>query len=494
MRSFHAGGLRSFSRGGGRSFAHSLSRGGNRSFAHSFSRGNRSAARSLSRGNRTASRSLSRANRVAGRNVGRNATRNALARNATRTALAHNAARAHIAGNALTSHRFANAGWRRNGAIGNRFLASRWAHAGWYHNWWRNRVVFGWWGPVFWPYAYYDVFASIFWPYAYWPYVYDPFWYYGYPDLYAGIFWPYGYDDFAVPPPIAYGGGGYASGAYAGAPGGPGYATGRAQRYASARASGNPPGGPTPDVRSTTQAAMGRYTEYCGDDSRDIAGVPVDDIQKALDPNDAQRAALDELGNASVQAAQIVKAACPKDVSLTPVGRMDAMQQRVQSMLDAVKVVRPPLENFYNMLSDEQKARFNALGQQNQSQQNQPRTAQAGIEVGSPAKNCTNRAIPDWPTAQIRTSVRPSQAQEASLDALQTAAAKAKDVLQASCPTDMPATPLARISAIEQRLQTILAAVQTVRGPLNDFYGSLSDEQKAQFNTIGRGTRPPKQG
>ena len=37
-----------------------------------------------------------------------------------------------------------------------------------------------------------------------------------------------------------------------------------------------------------------------------------------------------------------------------------------------------------------------------------------------------------------------------------------------------------------QRLQTILAAIETVRGPLNDFYGSLSDKQKTQFNMIGR--------
>ena len=128
---------------------------------------------------------MSRANRLAGRNIGR-AMAKALAAGG---ALARNAVRNHAAGNALMSHRFANAGWHRNGAIGNRFLANRWAHAGWYRNWWRNRVVFGWWGPVFWPYAYYDVFASVFWPYAYWPYVYDPFWYYGYPDLYAGIFW-----------------------------------------------------------------------------------------------------------------------------------------------------------------------------------------------------------------------------------------------------------------------------------------------------------------
>jgi hypothetical protein len=139
------------------------------------------------------------------------------------------------------------------------------------------------------------------------------------------------------------------------------------------------------------------------------------------------------------------------------------------------------------MLSDEQKARFNALGQ---------RQAQAGTpDASSPAKTCSNRAIPDWPTAQIERSVRPTPAQQQSLSSLQTAAAKAKDILEASCPTDEPATPLARVSAIEQRLQTILAAVQTVRGPLEEFYGSLSDEQKAQFNSIGRAVRTPaKQG
>jgi hypothetical protein len=247
------------------------------------------------------------------------------------------------------------------------------------------------------------------------------------------------------------------------------------------------PGGNT--ARSTTQAVMGRYSEYCGADSRDVAGVPVDEIQQALNPTDEQRVALDELGNASVQAAQIVKSSCPTDVSLTPIGRIDAMQQRVQAMLSAVKVVRPALEKFYNMLTDEQKARFNALGQN----QRPPANEGSPVAGNSPAAGCKNRAIPDWPTAQIQRAVHPTGAQQAALDTLQNAAAKSKDILEASCPTEMPATPLGRLSAMEQRLQTISAAVATVRGPLNDFYGSLSDEQKAQFNMIGR-ARPTKTG
>jgi hypothetical protein len=37
--------------------------------------------------------------------------------------------------------------------------------------WWRGGLVLGWFGPLFWPYAYYDLFD-----YVYWPYAYDDFW------------------------------------------------------------------------------------------------------------------------------------------------------------------------------------------------------------------------------------------------------------------------------------------------------------------------------
>jgi LTXXQ motif family protein len=36
------------------------------------------------------------------------------------------------------------------------------------------------------------------------------------------------------------------------------------------------------------------------------------------------------------------------------------------------------------------------------------------------------------------------------------------------------------------RLDTMLTAVKNVRATLDDFYNSLSDEQKAEFNVIGR--------
>ena len=80
-------------------------------------------------------------------------------------------------------------------------------------------------------------------------------------------------------------------------------------------------------------------------------------------PAGAQKDALDRLGTATQKAVATLQAACPNDVPLTPVGRLEAMEKRLAAMLQAAKLVQQPLERFYATLSSEQKARFNALGQ-----------------------------------------------------------------------------------------------------------------------------------
>ena len=91
----------------------------------------------------------------------------------------------------------------------------------------------------------------------------------------------------------------------------------------------------------------------------------------------------------------------------------------------------------------------------------------------------------EWPTAEINQTVRPTDVQRASLEALQNASVKAADMLKSSCAADDALTPPARLAAVGKRLDTMLEAVKTVRSALNDFYGMLNDEQKAQFEAIG---------
>ena len=91
-----------------------------------------------------------------------------------------------------------------------------------------------------------------------------------------------------------------------------------------------------------------------------------------------------------------------------------------------------------------------------------------------------------WPTDRIDRVVRPDDAQRDKLQALQSAASQAADTIKAACPTEVPATPPARLAAVGQRLQAMLRGVETIQPALSDFYNSLSDDQRASFNSMGR--------
>jgi LTXXQ motif family protein len=173
----------------------------------------------------------------------------------------------------------------------------------------------------------------------------------------------------------------------------------------------------------------------------------------------------------------ISNTACPTSVAFTPTGRLAGMQQRIEAMEQAVDVVSGPLDRFYGALTDEQKAKLNSADQA----QAQPNASSRGL-----AQSCSKSAATEWPEARIESAVRPNEEQQAKLKALQSAATQAAEELAAACPSEMPTTPSARLAAVSKRLDVMLQAVKSVRVALDDFYGDLNDEQKAQFNRIGQ--------
>jgi hypothetical protein len=408
-----------------------------------------SAAQQSTRGNRSATRTS--ATNSAGQRTLLNSTGNS-ARNANPNLKSH-AVRSTLNSPAVAGA-LRNRGALRNAGNRARITASA-ATAGWHNGrdggngWWRHgNGGYGWVGPLYWPFAYYDMYN-----YAMWGNGYDDsFWGYGYGDIYAGIFAPYGYDDL----------------------------TGYLPQYAS----NNPGDAGQPAPASGAPApATDQLTQMCGDDSRDIAGLPIDQFQQAIQPTGEQAAALDDLANASVKAAQDIKAACPSDIALTAPSRLAAMQKRIEAMIAAVQTVQPPLEKFYGLLSDEQKAKLTALGNdQRQLQSNTPNDTTGAVSTDCGAAQA---GVMEWPAAEIDQTVRPTDAQRANLTALQNATSQAADLLKTSCATNDPLTPPARLAAVGKRLDTMLQAVKIVNAALNDFYGSLSDEQKARFEAIG---------
>ena len=262
----------------------------------------------------------------------------------------------------------------------------------------RERMVaarhggYGWVGPLFWPFAYHDIYDYAIWGDG------IGFWDYGYPDIYAGMFAPYGYDDLS------------------------GYL---AQRPSGRRHRGTVP-----------------LAQMCGDDSRAIAGLPIDQIARAVQPTEAQFAALDELGNASIAAAQNIRAACPAQVVLTAPGRLAAMQQRIEAMVSAVGAVQPALEKFYGLLDDEQKARFNALAedQRKLAAATAPKTrwqtrVQGSAVQGSLVQGCgaAQPAATAWPASEIEARLHPNDTQRGALQVLQDTSAEAAETLKAAC-------------------------------------------------------------
>jgi hypothetical protein len=329
------------------------------------------------------------------------------------------------------------------------------AREAWQH---RTRAPYiPWFGPVYWPYAYSDIFDYTFWPNAYddgyWPYAYD--------DFLDGIFFPYG-----AP---------YIGDAYSG----PHDTAGLVSSGEGARGSAE-----TATLGKISTAAR----QICEEPGVGVTAWPIQQIVDTLQPTDEQRALLDELKSTAARAADAFRNVCPTAVPMTPVGRLQAMIGRLQATLDAIHIVQPSLEKFYDSLSDEQRARFNALppdlGQQ------QPRTPQTQTQEQTVQQKstCPNAkpGLADLPIDRIDEVVQPTGNQEDALDRLSEATQKAVDALQAACPTSTPLTPVGRLDTMGQRVNAMLTAAKTIQPALEEFYGSLNYEQKARFNVLDR--------
>ncbi len=329
-------------------------------------------------------------------------------------------------------------GWNR--FAGNGGGGGGWGGGGWGGGWggWG-----GWVGPVFWPFLWGDVFSYALWPYSY---AY-PFWSYG-SDL--------GYDYGPYVPRYGYGS---VSNIYGDA------ANGGYRRYA-----------------ARSNQIHTDVTQSCGGFAPGVTSFPIDRIRRAIRPTGDQITALDNLAAASSKASAVLNAACPSEPPLTPLARLNAVQKRLQATITAIEIVRPALASLYDSLSDEQGQRLDAVG-----------SGAAGTGPGaanSLASLCGDQAtnFTKLPVQRIEQVVKPTGQQQSALTELEQVSTKAADELRGSCPTRTAATPVARLDAMTGRLHAMVQALRTLRPSLGTFYASLSDEQKAQFNDLGKQT------
>jgi LTXXQ motif family protein len=228
-----------------------------------------------------------------------------------------------------------------------------------------------------------------------------------------------------------------------------------------------------------TQAVKG-----CGGLAPGVTNLPIEEIRRTVHSTADQEAALDDLSAASSKANDIIKSSCPTAPPLTPVGRLGAAEQRLEAMIRAVQIVRSPLERLYDSLSDEQRRQFNTMGNSAKGER-EPGSAPSGGDLATLCDQQAGEGFANPPVQRIEQVVRPNTQQQNALADLKKASEDAASDLQASCPTQMPQTPVARLDAVATRLKAMADAMKFVRPKLENFYASLSDEQKASFNTMG---------
>ncbi|MDN4986610.1 Spy/CpxP family protein refolding chaperone [Bradyrhizobium arachidis] len=326
------------------------------------------------------------------------------------------------------------------------------ALSGWHggrrpQGWWRHPDgSYGWIGPVFWPFAHDDLTTAIILGDT------TSLSLYGYGDIYAAIFAPY-----AAPELAAY---------------------------------------------TAPQGRRGRRVPSAETvcDSSDTGGLPVDRIAATVQPNEMQRAALDELASAWTTARDTIRASCPAQAPMIAAERLGVMQARLDAMIKATDALTQPLAKFVDLLDDGQKAKLDSLARERQAAlaSAQPKDAQATAACDpdydprydvQAQRRYEQLVQQQWPADDIAVTLKLDDTGRARLDVLQGTTLRTMETLS-SCPMKAEATPQARLAAVKTRLETMQQAVGGVADALDDFEADLSDEQKAGFEAMGpkRGT------
>ena len=244
-----------------------------------------------------------------------------------------------------------------------------------------------------------------------------------------------------------------------------------------------PPANQLSDAASPAKAPLST-ADLCGTISAAAdADALIERIERAIGPSASQRDVLEQLRAALVQAIERIDATCPALVPATFTERLNAIQDRIWIMHDALLTLRLPFENFYNSLTDEQQRRL---------RRDEPKSGESGASVtDGRAQTCAEPAagIADGIMGAIGRAAPPSEPQRAGVEALRLNSAAMAKLIAGSCPTDPLLGPRGRFAAATDRLDVMLFAVMSMSPALQQLHNSLDDKQKAGLNRALRQAR-----
>jgi LTXXQ motif family protein len=209
----------------------------------------------------------------------------------------------------------------------------------------------------------------------------------------------------------------------------------------------------------------------------------VERIAAEIRPTASQRPLLLKLGGALGMASGFLAKACEQDIPAEPVARLKIMETRLQELTMALDIIRQPLQEFEQSLS-----------------QNQQKRLASAIKSPTPSerKNIAKSAAPScaaaprnvqWSVDQISQSLQPNDNQRDSLTQMKAAFDRAAGDLDAQCLMSLPSDALTRLETVEARLDAEWRATLTIQVALDDVESALSDDQRARFNALDLAAR-----
>ncbi len=122
------------------------------------------------------------------------------------------------------------------------------------------------------------------------------------------------------------------------------------------------------------------------------------------------------------------------------------------------------------------------------------RIAHKQPEASNAAETCSGFApgVSDLPIQKLESIIDATEEQRTALADLKAAVAQASDILQKSCPSETPLTPVDRLNAMRHRLEAMEEANGAVKGPFVRLYGLLSDEQKQRLEAASKPSSKPQ--
>jgi hypothetical protein len=118
-----------------------------------------------------------------------------------------------------------------------------------------------------------------------------------------------------------------------------------------------------PELRAQSRRGqISRAGEFCRPMTGDLLARRFDRLARAARPTEDQLVRLEKLWAASSDGATMLQDFCKGEIALTPPGRLSGMQQRLEALDKAIGAIRPALADFYESLSDAQKARLARSG------------------------------------------------------------------------------------------------------------------------------------